>query len=504
MRQLYVIDQLWKKHFVDTKRRDAMLKEPVRIAESDGVFADTYFKSAVFRYVEDKYGRGIFARRALKVYTTVDPSLQRAAEEAVRKGLQSYDERHGEYGVSTHLEKGKWDSFVGSEQRDINLSPLSPGSTYSVLVSERLAEGYAVLAGKQKGLLKMADFPYSPGDVVKGVYKGTDRKRGDIFLPVRTSNIEGSLISMDVRTGYVYAMVGGRDFEKSPYNRALMAKIQPGSAFKPFIYLAALKKGYDLDSTLYDEPKQYGGASGQPWVPKNYEGTYSGPIALRDALAFSKNAATVRLLEDVGIPAVRKVLDDLGIDDDIPNDLSIALGTANMTLVDLVKGFCAFANGGERVKPIFVKRIEDASGNVLEEAQPDVARAIDGELAFKMNTLLKGVTTYGTAKEASRLGYPVAGKTGTTSSFFDALFVGYSPYVCTGVWVGFDQRTSLGKKESGGRVALPIWMNFMASALTRYPADDFSPPEPPAPAGEPGPPLAPGSSGPQPPAANTP
>ena len=239
-------------------------------------------------------------------------------------------------------------------------------------------------------------------------------------------------------------------------------------------------------------------------MPKNYEGTYSGPIALRDALAFSKNAATVRLLEDVGIPAVRKVLDDLGIDDDIPNDLSIALGTANMTLVDLVKGFCAFANGGERVKPIFVKRIEDASGNVLEEAQPDVARAIDGELAFKMNTLLKGVTTYGTAKEASRLGYPVAGKTGTTSSFFDALFVGYSPYVCTGVWVGFDQRTSLGKKESGGRVALPIWMNFMASALTRYPADDFSPPEPPAPAGEPGPPLAPGSSGPQPPAANTP
>ena len=504
MRQLYVIDQLWKKHFVDTKRRDAMLKEPVRIAESDGVFADTYFKSAVFRYVEDKYGRGIFARRALKVYTTVDPSLQRAAEEAVRKGLQSYDERHGEYGVSTHLEKGKWDSFVASEQRDINLSPLSPGSTYSVLVSERLAEGYAVLAGKQKGLLKMADFPYSPGDVVKGVYKGTDRKRADIFLPVRTSNIEGSLISMDVRTGYVYAMVGGRDFEKSPYNRALMAKIQPGSAFKPFIYLAALRKGYDLDSTLYDEPKQYGGASGQPWVPKNYEGTYSGPIALRDALAFSKNAATVRLLEDVGIPAVRKVLDDLGIDDDIPNDLSIALGTANMTLVDLVKGFCAFANGGERVKPIFVKRIEDANGNVLEEVQPDVARAIDGELAFKMNTLLKGVTTYGTAKEASRLGYPVAGKTGTTSSFFDALFVGYSPYVCTGVWVGFDQRTSLGKKESGGRVALPIWMNFMASALTRYPADDFSPPEPPAPAGEPGPPLAPGSSGPQPPAANTP
>ena len=136
--------------------------------------------------------------------------------------------------------------------------------------------------------------------------------------------------------------------------------------------------------------------------------------------------------------------------------------------------------------PVFVKRIEDASGNVLEEARPDTARAIDGELAFKMNTLLKGVTTYGTAKEASRLGYPVAGKTGTTSSFFDALFVGYSPYVCTGVWVGFDQRASLGKKESGGRVALPIWMNFMANALTRYRRTIFRRLSPPASTGEPG------------------
>ena len=486
MRQLYVIDQLWKKHFIDAKRRDAMLKERVRIAEDDGIFADTYFKSAVFRYVEDKYGKGIFARRALKVYTTVDPSLQRAGEEAIRRGLQSYDERHGEYSVSTHLEKGHWDYFAGSEQRDINLSPLSQGSTYSLLVSERVAEGYAVLAGKQKGLLKMAEFPYSPGDVVKGTYKGMDRKKGDIFLPVKTSNIEGSLISIDVSTGYVYAMVGGRDFDKSPYNRALQSKVQPGSAFKPFIYLAALEKGYDLNSTLYDEPKQYSGASGRTWVPRNYDGTYSGPITLRDALAYSKNAATVRLLEDVGVGAVRKVLNDLGMDDDIPNDLSVALGTSDLTLADLVKGFSAFANGGDRVKLTMVRRIEDASGNVLEEARPDKSRAIDGEIAFKMNTLLKGVTSYGTAKEASRLGYPVAGKTGTTSSFYDALFVGYSPYICTGVWVGFDQRASLGKAESGGRVALPIWMNFMANALRRYPADDFAPPQPPAPAEQPG------------------
>jgi len=492
MRQVYVIDQLWKKRFIDARRRDAMLNEQVRIAPDDGIFADTYFKSAVFRYVEDKYGRGIFARRALKVHTTVDPSLQRTGEEAIRRGLQAYDERHGEYSVSGHLEKEHWESFEAAAQRDLNLTPLSPGSTYSLLVSERVAEGYEVLAGKEKGLLKMANFPYQPGDVVRATYKGRDKKRGEVFLPVRTSSIEGALICMDVRTGYVYAMVGGRDFEKSPYNRALASKVQPGSAFKPFIYCAALEKGYDLNSMLVDEPKEYSGSLGQSWVPKNYDGTYSGPITLRDALAFSKNAATVRLLEDVGVSAVRKVLGDLGVDDDIPNDLSVALGTSNVTLVDLVKGFSAFANGGNRVKPIMVTRIEDASGNVLEEARPDTAKAIDGEIAFKMNTLLKGVTSYGTAKEASRLGYPVAGKTGTTSSFYDALFIGYSPYVCTGVWVGFDQRTSLGKAESGGRVALPIWMNFMASALVRYPADDFAPPEAPVPAEQPGEPLVPG------------
>jgi penicillin-binding protein 1A len=477
MRQLYVIDQLWKKGFVDEKKRDAMIRERPRIIKDDGVFADTYFKNAVVRYVEDKYGKGVFSRRAFKIYATVDPELQRVGEAAVTRGLQSYDERRGEYKASYHLDKGRWENFMAAEQRDIDLIPLTVGTVYNLLVSERMTEGYAVFAGRTRGLLKMADFPFQPGDVVKGVYK-TGKKKESFFLPVRMSEIEGALVCMDVKTGYVYAMVGGRDFEKSPYNRALVSKVQPGSAFKPFIYLAALQKGYDLNSTLQDEPKQYSAGIGRSWVPKNYDGTYTGTISLRDAIAYSKNAATVRLLEDVGVSAVRKVVDDLGIDEKIPNDLSIALGTANVTLIDLVKGFSAFANGGERVSPVLVRRVEDTRGKVLEEHGPRTARVIDGEIAYKMNVLLKGVTTYGTAKEASRLGYPVAGKTGTTNSFYDALFVGYSPYVCTGVWVGFDQRASLGKAESGGRVALPIWMNFMASALRRFPADDFGSPAP--------------------------
>jgi penicillin-binding protein 1A len=492
MRQLYVIDQLWKKGFIDAKKKDAMLKERTRLTEDDGIFADTYFKSTVCKYVEDKYGRGIFARKALKIYATVDPVLQRVAEAAVRKGLAVYDERQGDYSVSYHLDRRKWEGFMKSAERDLTLTPLNQGLAYSLLLSERVAGGYAVFVGTHKGFMKMSDFPFKPGDVVKGLYEGTDKKKTPLFSPVRTSDIEGALICMDVNTGYLYAVVGGREFERSPYNRALSAKVQPGSAFKPFIYLAALEKGYDVDSIIMDEPKTYEGGHGKAWVPKNYDGTYSGPITLADAIAYSKNAATVRLLEEVGVGSVKKVLRDLGIDEEVEDDLSIALGTSNLTLLDLVKGFSAFANGGARLKPMMLRRIEDDHGNVMEEHGPEKASVIDGVIAFKMNALLKGVTTYGTGKAASRLGYPVAGKTGTTNSFYDALFVGYSPHLCTGVWVGFDQRTSLGKAETGGRVALPIWMRFMATALQRFPPDDFAPPAPPAPAPPPETPAAPG------------
>ena len=492
MRQLYVIDQLWKKGFIDAKKKEAMLKERTRLTEDDGIFADTYFKSTVCKYVEDKYGRGIFARKALKIYATVDPVLQRVAEAAVRKGLAVYDERQGDYSVSYRLDRRKWEGFMKSAERDLTLTPLNQGLAYSLLLSERVAGGYAVFVGTHKGFMKMSDFPFKPGDVVKGLYEGTDKKKTPLFSPVRTSDIEGALICMDVNTGYLYAVVGGREFERSPYNRALSAKVQPGSAFKPFIYLAALEKGYDVDSIIMDEPKTYAGGHGKAWVPKNYDGTYSGPITLADAIAYSKNAATVRLLEEVGVGSVKKVLRDLGIDEEVEDDLSIALGTSNLTLLDLVKGFSAFANGGIRLKPMMLRRIEDDHGNVMEEHGPEKASVIDGVVAFKMNALLKGVTTYGTAKAASRLGYPVAGKTGTTNSFYDALFVGYSPHLCTGVWVGFDQRTSLGKAETGGRVALPIWMRFMATALQRFPPDDFAPPAPPAPAPPPETPAAPG------------
>ncbi len=473
-RQEYVVDQMEEKGFINARTKNAMLKEKIAIREDHGVFADSYYKDFIFRYVEEKYGKGAVSRKGLKIYAAVDIQLQKLGEEAVRRGLNLYEQRKGDYVVAYRLDKKKWEGFIKAEDKDIRLSGLREGKTYNLLVSERMKKGYLVHAGNEKGVLQTDDFPFKPGDVVKGRYSGTDKKKTRTFQPVRSLKVEGALLCMDVGTGYVHAMVGGRDFERSPYNRAVSAKVQSGSAFKPFIYITALKKGYDLDTVIVDEPKEYRIGAGRTWTPKNYDNKYDGQITIRDAVAYSKNAATVRLLEEIGIGPVKETLKELGLNVEVEDNLSIALGTSNLTLLDLVKGFAVFANGGYRIKPVFVKRIIDNEGNALEENPVEKERAISEDIAAKMNALLKGPTEYGTAKGASKMGYPVAGKTGTTSNYYDALFVGYSPHIVTGVWVGFDARTSLGKGESGARVCLPIWMSFMGSALRRYPPDDFA------------------------------
>lgn len=476
IRQEYVIEQMAEKKFISQKEKQQMMKERVNIREDNGVFSDSYYKDYIFRYIEERYGKGVFSRQGLKIYAAVDKNMQKLAEDAVKKGLSKYEQRKGEYSVLYHIEQRKWDNMKRAEERDIKMFPIANGRTLSLLVSERIKEGYAVYAGEQKGILKMDTHPFKPGDVVKGLCTGVDKKKNYVFEPVRSLNVEGALVSLDVNSGYVYAIVGGRDFEKSPYNRATVARVQAGSAFKPFIYVTALKKGYTLDSILLDEPKSYSIGMGRTWTPKNYDGKYQGEITIRDAVAYSKNAATVRLLEEIGIAPVKETIRDLGIETNIEDNLSIALGSTNITLLELIKGFAAFANGGYRIKPIFIRKVVDQTGKILEENDVQKERALPENVAAEMNILLKGPVQYGTARGASGIGYPVAGKTGTTSNYYDALFVGYSPHVATGVWVGFDARTSLGKGESGARVCLPIWMSYMGSALRRFPADDFAVP----------------------------
>jgi penicillin-binding protein 1A len=292
-------------------------------------------------------------------------------------------------------------------------------------------------------------------------------------------------------------MVGGRDFSESQFNRAVFSRRQPGSAFKPVIYAAALEKGYTPSTIVMDSPVEYSDPDGTYWAPKNYDQDFMGPITFRNALAHSRNVVTVKILEDIGVGYALKFIKRLGIESPIKRDLSIALGTSGVSMPELASAFAVFANGGERVKPIFLKKIVTMEGEVLEENTPYVEiedreeeeeisktsapvlkeRVISPQNAFIMTHLLEGVVQHGTGQRAKALGRPVAGKTGTSSDYSDAWFIGYTPSLLAGVWVGFDDKTSLGKNETGARAALPIWISFMDRALRNTPVETRKPPE---------------------------
>ncbi len=309
--------------------------------------------------------------------------------------------------------------------------------------------------------------------------------------------VQGALLCLDPKTGYVRAMVGGRDFSESQFNRAISSRRQPGSAFKPVIYGAALEKGYTPSTILMDSPVEYSDPDGGTyWAPKNYDEDFMGPITFRNALAHSRNVVTVKILEDIGVGYALQFIKRLGIESPIKRDLSIALGTSGVSMMELTSAFAAFANGGERIKPIFIKKIVTMKGEVLEENTPYLEveekeeeeetpknpspapkeQVISPQNAFIMTHLLQGVIQHGTGQRAKVLGRPVAGKTGTSSDYSDAWFIGYSPSLLAGVWVGFDDKTSLGKNETGARAALPIWISFMSQALKNTPVETPKPP----------------------------
>jgi penicillin-binding protein 1A len=339
----------------------------------------------------------------------------------------------------------------------------------------------------------------NPGDVVYVRVKESSRKEQTLRLSLEQEpTVQGALLCLDPRTGYVRAMVGGRDFGESQFNRAISARRQPGSAFKPLIYAAALEKGYTPSTIIMDSPVEYSDPDGGTyWAPKNYDEDFMGPITFRNALAHSRNVVTVKILEDIGVGHALPFIKKLGIESPVKRDLSIALGTSGVTMMELTSAFAVFANGGERIKPIFIKKIVTMKGEVLEENTPYMEmedkeeeeempktpapvskeQVISPQNAFIMSHLLQGVVQHGTGQRAKVLGRPIAGKTGTSSDYSDAWFVGYTPSLLTGVWVGFDDKTSLGKKETGARAALPIWIYFMEQALRNTPMDTPKPPQ---------------------------
>jgi penicillin-binding protein 1A len=286
--------------------------------------------------------------------------------------------------------------------------------------------------------------------------------------------VEGALIAVDPKTGAIKSMVGGYDFKRSEFNRALSARRQPGSAFKPIIYAAAIDRGLTPSTILVDSPVIFDDPVLQKiWKPTNYEDRFYGPITMREALAFSRNVATVKLLEQIGVSTAIDFARRVGIASPLANDLSLALGSSGVGLLELTSALAVFAAEGQRVEPVGLRSVTDHGGTVLAHYEPSPAPVVSRETAYVITNMLEEVVQSGTGVRAKALGRPIAGKTGTTNEFADAWFVGYAPNLAAGVWVGFDDRRSLGDHEAGASVALPIWVAYMKAALSQLPVQAF-------------------------------
>jgi penicillin-binding protein 1A len=299
---------------------------------------------------------------------------------------------------------------------------------------------------------------------------------------LKSGSVEGALICFDLETGYVRSMVGGRDFKKSQFNRATQARRQTGSAFKPIVYASALDHGYTPASIIVDAPIVFEWA-GKEWRPKNYEDKFYGPMTFRNALTHSVNVVTVKIARQIGIEQIKDYAQRLGVTAPLQNDLSMSLGSSSISLYELTRAYAVFGNQGLAFKPIFIKKITDRKGNVLEENLPPAHEAdsereqiVSPQTAYLMTSLLQSVVQHGTGLKARELGRPVAGKTGTTDEYLDAWFIGYTPQLVAGVWVGIDDEQTLGDKETGAQAALPIWVSFMSAAMKNRPIADFQVP----------------------------
>jgi penicillin-binding protein 1A len=294
----------------------------------------------------------------------------------------------------------------------------------------------------------------------------------------QTPNAQSALMCIEAETGNVKVMVGGRDFRESQFNRAIQSRRQPGSAFKPIIYAAAIDRGYTPATMIIDSPIVYEDTEHDfTWKPKNYKEKFYGPTLFRDALAESRNVVTIKILKDIGIDYAIDYARKLGITSNLNRDLSLALGSSGVSLLELMKAYSVFDNLGYLVEPVFVTKILDRDGNVIEEANPARRKVIEQNTAYIMTSLLEGVVKRGTGRRVTAMNRPVAGKTGTTNNLHDAWFMGYTPRYVTGVWVGFDDESSLGTGETGSRAASPIWLGFMQRLLQGKPVRVFQVPE---------------------------
>ncbi|MFC1819998.1 penicillin-binding protein 1A [Thermodesulfobacteriota bacterium] len=500
-RQRYVLERMLEEGFITEEQERAALTTPIILGgkRENSFEKSPYFTEHIRRYLEKEYGRDLLYGGGLRVYTTVNLAMQRSAQKALNKGLLELDKREGYRGSVKSLPPEEIEKYKQEAKKKLALNPPEIGSIVQGVVEEVNDQDKQVIIsiGEESGLLPLSEMkwarkpnpkiPYyaaavkKPGDVLKQgdvilcrIKDSADPLFNWLLTLEQEPEIQGALFSMETKTGKVMAMVGGRNFSVSQFDRATQARRQPGSAFKPIIYATALDRGMTPSTVIIDAPYiSTMNPKEEVWRPKNYKEKFFGPTLLRTALIKSMNVITVKILKTIGVKNVIDYARRMGIQSNLSPDLSLALGSSGVSLKEITTAYSVFANGGLLVEPFFINRIEDRSGQIIEENQPSLRESIPKDTAYVMTDLLRGVIAEGTGRRVRALKRPAAGKTGTTNDLRDAWFIGFTPDLSTGVWVGYDDRVPMSKGEQGATAASPIWLYYMSEVLNGRPVEDF-------------------------------
>jgi penicillin-binding protein 1A len=497
-RQEHVLARMEEAKFITATEREQAAAEILNFRRPGSEQAAPYFVEYVRQLLVAKYGETMVYKGGLKVYTTLNMEMQKAAESAFAAGLRELDKRQGWRGPLRTVDLTAPAQPVVAAVTD---QALKVGDYREGFITKVAKDHYLVQIGTMVATLTFDDMAWAkrrltgpdttkdfvvnqnlkqilkPGDVIEVMVKKLGRGITYVQLE-QTPLVDGGLIALEPAKGAIRAMVGGYDFTRSEYNRAVQAHRQPGSAFKPIIYATAMNQGMSPASVILDAPVVYEQEQDEKtWKPENYGRKIHGMVSLRDALAHSHNLATVRLLDKVGVKNVIDFAKTVGITSPLAADLSLGLGSSSVGLMELTSAYSVFLNQGYRTEPYAILFVKDNAGNILESAEPQSLPVISKETAYLITNMMEDVIQKGTGQAAKTIGRPIAGKTGTTDAFINAWFIGGSPNLVTGVFVGFDDRHSLGETESGAHAALPIWTNFMQQALKPLPVVPFTIPE---------------------------
>jgi penicillin-binding protein 1A len=483
-RRNYILDRMLAEKMIspklaaEAKARPLVLRQRSRPAE-----LAPYFVEWVRQALADRYTTDAIWRKGLRVYTSLNEEMQRAANEALREGLRGYDKRHGWRGPVDNILKSPAASMMDYSHPDWGALP-HPGDILPGLVESVGDSSATVRIGKLRGEIGPRQIAWTrrrtpgsilkPGDIAHFQIVEIDEAKSTASLMLeQVPTVQGALITIENTTGQIKAMTGGYDFEASEFNRATQAMRQVGSTFKPLVYSTALEQGLTLDSTIVDAPISFTDSLGRAWNPSNYDGVFKGEITLLQALTESRNVPTIKIASLIGIKNVVVMARRFGLTGVMQPYLPLAIGACEATPLEMASAFTVFPNLGIQARPYYIQRIEDYDHAKKEETAPNMHKVLEPAVADEMLKALQNVVQNGTATAAKSLGRPLGGKTGTTNDFTDSWFVGFNPSYTTAVWVGFDAKVSLGNKEAGAVVALPIWIKYMEKILKDKPVEEF-------------------------------